>query len=192
MAANTRRVEALTGAAAYVHLITMRRTLEETARILKTQPGSVAAAARELSDRLDRQQDQLDAFARQATDTFAAELVASAYSHRGAALVVGSQPGLSADDLRTLAFQVRQRIGSGVAIVGAPRDGKAMVVAVVSKDLVEAGISAAELVKPAADLLGGGGSRDPEVAQAGGPMGDRLDEALAAAREAGQAALLGR
>ncbi len=192
VAANTRRVEALTGAAAYVHLITMRRTLEETARILKTQPGSVAAAARELSDRLDRQQDQLDAFARQATDTFAAELVAGADSHRGAALVVGSQPGLSADDLRTLAFQVRQRIGSGVAIVGAPRDGKAMVVAVVSKDLVEAGISAAELVKPAADLLGGGGSRDPEVAQAGGPMGDRLDEALAAAREAGQAALLGR
>ncbi|MDQ3782643.1 MAG: alanine--tRNA ligase, partial [Actinomycetota bacterium] len=192
VAANTRRVEALTGAAAYHHLITLRRTLEETARILKTQPGSVAAAARELSDRLDRQQDQLDTFARQATDTVAAELVAGADSHRGAALVVGSQPGLSADDLRTLAFQVRQRLGSGVAIIGAPRDGKAMVVAVVSRDLVEAGISAAELVKPAADLLGGGGSRDPEVAQAGGPKGDRLDEALAAAREAGQAALLAR
>jgi len=192
VAANTRRVEALTGTTAYAHLTEMRQTLEETARILRAQPSSVTEAARALSDRLDQQQERLDAFERQAAAGIAAELVAGGDTHGDATLVVGSRPALSSDDLRTLAFQVRQRIGTGIALIGSARDGKGTVVAVVSKDLVEGGISAADLVRSAAEVLGGGGGRDPEVAQAGGPHGDRLDQALEAARVAGRAALLSR
>jgi alanyl-tRNA synthetase len=58
----------------------------------------------------------------------------------------------------------------------------------VSDDLVADGVSAGELIGPAARILGGGGSRDARLSQAGGPNGDRLDDALevalAAAREA--------
>ena len=60
-----------------------------------------------------------------------------------------------------------------------------------SKDLVGEGISAADVVAAGAKLLGGGGSRDPELAQAGGPHGDQLDAALAAAHEAAAARLNG-
>ena len=63
--------------------------------------------------------------------------------------------------------------------------------AAVTRDLVAAGLSAAGVLGPAARLLGGGSSRDPELAQAGGPHGDRLGEALEAAREAGREALRG-
>jgi len=54
---------------------------------------------------------------------------------------------------------------------------------VVTKDLVGAGVSAAVIISDAATELGGGGSRDPELAQAGGPHGDRLDDALERARD---------
>ncbi len=66
VAANTRRVEALTGTTAYEYLTGMRRALEQTARVLRTQPGSVVEAAQALSDRLDQQEERLEAHARQA------------------------------------------------------------------------------------------------------------------------------
>jgi alanyl-tRNA synthetase len=76
-------------------------------------------------------------------------------------------------------------------ILGTERDGKAGLVAAAGRDLVAGGLSAAAILGPAARLLGGGSSRDPELAQAGGPHGDRLEEALEAARAAGREALAG-
>jgi alanyl-tRNA synthetase len=78
-------------------------------------------------------------------------------------------------------------MAGGVVVLGSARDGKGSLVATVSKDLVAAGVSAADLVAAGARLLGGGGSRDPELAQAGGPHGDQLQAALDAVRsEAGR------
>jgi alanyl-tRNA synthetase len=55
-------------------------------------------------------------------------------------------------------------------------------VGLLTPDLVERGLSAGELLGPAASRLGGGGSRDPELAQAGGPKGEALESALETAR----------
>jgi alanyl-tRNA synthetase len=70
-----------------------------------------------------------------------------------------------------------------VVVVGSIVAGKGSLVTVVTKDLVAAGVSAAEIISDAAIELGGGGSRDPELAQAGGPHGDRLDDGLERARD---------
>ena len=72
------------------------------------------------------------------------------------------------------------------------REGKGALIGFVSPDLVAEGMSAAEILRAGATVLGGGGSRDPELAQAGGPQGDRIEEALEAVREAGRSALLAR
>jgi hypothetical protein len=69
-------------------------------------------------------------------------------------------------------------------VVGAEHRGKGALIGLVSKDLVSAGISAADIVAGAADSLGGGGSRDPELSQAGGPRGENLAIAIEIAREA--------
>jgi len=60
----------------------------------------------------------------------------------------------------------------------------------VSDDLVATGISAGELLAEGARILGGGGSRDPRLAQAGGPHGERIRDAVAVARERARSALL--
>ena len=75
-------------------------------------------------------------------------------------------------------------------MLGATNGGKGALIGFVSEDLVSAGLSAGELIAPAARVLGGGGSRDPELAQAGGPNGSEIDAALEQARATSREALL--
>ncbi|MFW2340800.1 MAG: DHHA1 domain-containing protein, partial [Acidimicrobiia bacterium] len=105
--------------------------------------------------------------------------------------VILDRRDVAPDAMRALALETRDRLTSGIAVVGSVNEGKGALVAAVSKDLVSAGVSAAELIAPAARVLGGGGSRDPELAQAGGPRGDGLAEALDIARQAVESALGG-
>ena len=81
-------------------------------------------------------------------------------------------------------------LGSGIGIFGGSNQGKGVLVAFVSADLVEKGLSAGDLIAPAARALGGGASKDPSMSQAGGPRGDQIGEALEEARAAARSALL--
>ena len=91
---------------------------------------------------------------------------------------------LDPTSLRSLALAVRDRLRSGAVVLGSRHNGKGAIVAVVTTDLTADGLSAADLAAAGAGLLGGGGSRDPELSQAGGPHGEKLAEALEAARDA--------
>jgi alanyl-tRNA synthetase len=71
-------------------------------------------------------------------------------------------------------------------------DGKAALVVFATQDLVDGGISAGEIAAVGARSLGGGGSRDPKLAQAGGPNADGIDEAIAGSRSAAAEALAQR
>jgi alanyl-tRNA synthetase len=68
-------------------------------------------------------------------------------------------------------------------------DGKAAIIAFVTDDLVAEGVSAGEIAAAGARALGGGGSRDPKLAQAGGPNVDGIDEAISLMETAASEAL---
>jgi alanyl-tRNA synthetase len=188
VAANTRRIDAVTGTAGYEYLSALRTDLERTGSALGAQPGRVVEAAQALVLRAKEQEERIEQFEQQSRSEAARRLLDQTEEHRGHSVLVVRQDGLTGDGLRALAFQIRDRLGSGIGVVGSVAEGKGGLIAFVSDDLVEAGVSAGELIAPAARLLGGGGSRDPRLSQAGGPHGDRLDDALevalAAAREA--------
>jgi alanyl-tRNA synthetase len=191
VAANTRRVEALTGTEGYAYLSDLRRDLHAAADVLRTQPGSIVDAATSLRARLADQEERLEAFEQQTRSAVAGRLLEEAETHGDHRLLVATGDGLAADGLRALAYQVRDKLGSGIGVIGSTRDGKGALIGFVSFDLVAAGVSAADVIRPGAEILGGGGSRDPELAQAGGPRGDELEAALEAIREAGRRALAG-
>jgi alanyl-tRNA synthetase len=191
VAANTRRVEALTGTAAYAYLSDLRRQLTQAADVLRTQPGMLVQAATAITGKVRDQEERLEAFEQQVRSAAASRMLDAAEEHDGAKLLVAAAgDDLSADGLRALAYQVRDRLGPGIGVIGSQHSGKGVLIAFVSPDLVAEGISAAEILRPAAQVLGGGGSRDPELAQAGGPHGDRLDDALEEARSAARGVLL--
>ena len=191
VAANTRRVEALTGVAGYQHLLGIRSQLRDMATLLRAPESGVVDAARALTIRLKDQEERIADFEERARTETAGQVLEGAEEHNGHTLLVLHQPGATPDELRALAFQLRDRMSSGIGVIGSDSGGKAALLAFVTPDLVAEGVSAGEITGLAARVVGGGGSRDPELAQAGGPKGDEVPAALEVARDAARAALQG-
>jgi alanyl-tRNA synthetase len=186
---NIRRIEALTGENAYQQITGWRSAIDDTARILRAAPGEVPDRVRSLLSRIDEMEDHLDSYRQRDRTAAASELAAKAEQIGSAKLLVAHWPNVNAEQLRLLALAARDKFARGMVVLGSSVGGKGSLVGVATKDLVTEGFSAAEVVAAGARLLGGGGSRDPELAQAGGPHGDQLDAALAAAHELAAARL---
>ena len=73
---------------------------------------------------------------------------------------------------------LKQKLGSGVIVLGSAVDGKVNLIAGVTKDLIEKGFHAGKLIKEVATRCGGGGGGRPDMAQAGGKDPSKLDSAL--------------
>ena len=84
--------------------------------------------------------------------------------------------------LRVMADRFKDKMSSGVVVLGGVSSGKALLIATVTKDL-KGKFHASNIIKHAATVLGGGGGGRPDMAQAGGPQTENLDKALAAALE---------
>ncbi|MGI8514981.1 MAG: alanine--tRNA ligase [Acidimicrobiia bacterium] len=175
---NIRRVEALTGETAYDQMTEWRDGLTDASRLLRTSPSEVPQRVKALLGRVSELQGHLDAFRQRDRDSLAAHLAGEADTFGSHRLVVSAQPDLNPEQLRLLAMSIRDRIGSGVVVVGSDIGGKGSLVGTVSRDLVDEGLSAADLIADGAKLMGGGGSRDPVLSQAGGPDGSQLARAL--------------
>ena len=187
---NLRRVEALTGLAAYQQLVDLRAGLDRTGRLLKVSGPEVPGRVEALLERVDALEGELEAIRSQRRGELAVELAGQATRVGESSLVVAPSADLDGNALRQLALGVRDRLGSpSVVVIGSSHGGKGSLVSVITKDLVASGISAAGIIEAAAGELGGGGSRDPELAQAGGPRGENLDTALGLARESAEQAL---
>jgi alanyl-tRNA synthetase len=91
--------------------------------------------------------------------------------------------GLSSEAMRSLCDDLRARLGSGIVVLGTVREGSVQFVGAVSKDLVEKGYHAGNLIREVAKIAGGGGGGRADFAQAGGKNPERLDEALAKAKD---------
>ena len=181
--ANLRRVEALTGMTAYRYTRRVRDGLADAARFLGVPLDEVPARVRRLAEKADELSAELDRRSQQARSALAADLAGEARRRGEVPWLVAELDDHPPGALREVGVQVRDRLGSGVVVLGSRTDGKGALVGLVSADLVGRGVSASELVMAGARVLGGGGSRDPELSQAGGPRGDRMGEALDAVRE---------
>jgi alanyl-tRNA synthetase len=174
--ANLRRIEALTGDVALEHIRREEHALQRVAELLKIGPDEVPERVERLAAEVRQLKAQLeDERARQAIAD-AAMLAAGAVE----GVVVARRDGCTNDILRKLAIATRDALGSGVvALVGLTPDGdKAAVAVAVSKDRVDAGLSAGELARDAARAVGGGTGKQADVAVGGGPKADAVDEAL--------------
>jgi alanyl-tRNA synthetase len=186
---NIRRVEALTGSAGYAHLSQLRDRLHEVGSALRAQPGREVDAALSLTERLRLAEQRLEDFAGRERAGAAGSIIASAEVIAGSTLASGRFDELGSDGIRSLAFQVRDRIDSGIGVIGSVSDGKAALIVFVTDDLVTRGVSAGEIASVGAQALGGGAGRDSKLAQAGGPNADAIDEAIDSARQQASSAI---
>ncbi|MDQ4129443.1 MAG: alanine--tRNA ligase [Actinomycetota bacterium] len=189
--ANLRRLEALTGADAYRYAARERIAAEEVARLLDVPTDVAVARVEALVSRLREAERELARARAAALSQQARSIADDTERSNGLAVVARRVDGVTADELRQLALEVRGNLRErGVVVLGtATADGKAQLVAVVTPDLAEAGLEARSILTPAAKVVGGGAGGKGDLAQAGGRMSAKLVEALAvAASEARRAA----
>jgi len=181
VAAGVRRIEAVTGASAEALVLETQARLNDVAGALRAAPAEVAdriAALLEDRRKLQAQVGELQKKLATGGGAAAAEEV------NGVMLSARNLGEVPAKDLKGLADAIGKQQGSGVVALVSTAEGKASIVVAVSADLTGR-ISAVDLVRAASAAVGGkGGGGRPDLAQAGGPDGDKADEALAAVRAA--------
>jgi alanyl-tRNA synthetase len=187
--AGIRRVEALTGAAAFEYLEGQDQALAKVASVLRARPAEAADRVQALLDERKALQAELAELKRQIAlgGTGPAADEPEAKEIGGVKFLAQSLSGISPKDLRGLIDEHKSRLGSGAVLLIADSGGKAAVAAGVTEDLTGR-ISAVDLVRAAVEAVGGkGGGGRPDMAQGGGPDASKA----AAAIEAAEALLAG-
>ena len=183
VAAGVRRIEALTGApAVHLHQST-RAALEDVLVALGTTPERARAAVEQLQAETKRLAREVSKLKVEGARSPQGEAQGSVDEVRcaGGTFVAQQVAGLGKDELRELADAHRDRIKTGVVVIGSKGDGKLSIVVAVTKDLVPR-VHAGQIVKQIAPLVGGSGGGRPDFAEAGGKDPSRIPEALAEAR----------
>ncbi|WP_312093361.1 alanine--tRNA ligase [Niallia sp.] len=176
--AGTRRIEAVTGQAAYQQLTDQIHLLKEAANKLKTSPKDVSTRIDSLLTEVKQLQRENESLAAKISNIEAGNLVDKVKIINEVPVLVASIPNVDMNNLRTMADELKQKIGSVVLVLGSANEGKVNIIAGVTKDLMEKGFHAGKIVKEVATICGGGGGGRPDMAQAGGKDPSKLKDAL--------------
>ena len=177
VASGVRRIEAVTGAQAVSHAQSCSGMLNRIAQQVREKPDQLPSRI----DRLMTDQKSLEKELERLKARMAAIEAKSAGDEllmiQGVKVLVKKVAADNPASLRNMADQFRDRIGSGIVVLAASAGSKAMLVAAVTKDLTDK-YQAGAIVKHAAAVVGGSGGGRPDMAQAGGTMPEKIDEAL--------------
>jgi alanyl-tRNA synthetase len=188
-AANVRRIEAVTGPEAMSLLRAHDAALGEIASRLRTSPEHAVDAVETAVARMGELERELRSGGAGKLEDVARELVAGASERNGMKLVSARCDVGGPKDLLELSDRVKSALGDGAVALGTAGDGRPHLIVSLTPSAVERGLSAVEVVKRAAQVIGGGGGGRDTMAQAGGRDPAKLDEAIAVAREAIEAKL---
>ncbi len=177
--AGMRRIEAVSGRAAERLVWERFRREEAVARRLQVPPTEAEDRVQSLVDALDEANRALTALERRQSLLAAESLLADCQDVGGVSVLAARTTAASADSLREVGDWLRDKLGSGVVVLGSVIGERPLLVSMVTADLVERGLDASVIARGAAKAIQGGGGGRPDVAQAGGRRADRLDDALA-------------
>jgi alanyl-tRNA synthetase len=181
VASGVRRIEAVTGAAAEAVVGEIQTRLNEAAGALKAAPAEIADRITALQEDRRKLERQVADLQKKLATGGGGNTVEDVNGIKLSARNMGEVP---AKDLKGLADAILKQQETGVVALVSTAEGKASIVVAVSSDLTSK-ISAVDLVRAASAAVGGkGGGGRPDLAQAGGPDGEKADEALAAIRGA--------
>jgi len=179
VAAGVRRIEALTGKAAYEYVRKEEETLEEAALLVKSRPAELPEKLERLLTTLRERDKEIERLQSRLVTSSLARLLEGVQRVGGVQVVAAEVEAMEPKGLRELADALKARLGSGVIVLGSAGDSKVNWVAMVTPDLVSR-LHAGRLVKEVAKVTGGSGGGRPELAEAGGRDVNKLKEALVA------------
>lgn len=179
VAAGVRRIEAITGEGAYRYSKKRNRDLEAIARMLKSKPSEILERVEKMVAAQKELETEIQKLRLSTTDTLFDDLIGKAVTVGETRVMAADVDAQDIDSMRKMADVLRDKLGSGVGVLGTVFGEKVTFIVVVTDDLIrEQGLKAGEIVKRVAQITGGGGGGKDHLAQAGGKDPSKLKEAL--------------
>ncbi len=178
-----RRIEAVTGAGAVQYAQERRDTLADVASRLQTTPNRAAEQATTLQNQLREAHKRIETLERQIARGMSDSggpggLAQQVRQVDGVKVLTGRASAANMDTLKEVGDHLRDKLGSGVVVLGSLIDGQPKLLAMVTPDAIERGLSAGDIIKEITPAVGGKGGGRPNMAQGGGNKASGLDKAL--------------
>jgi alanyl-tRNA synthetase len=177
IAAGVRRIEAVTGQGALAWVKDSERALREAASLLKGSREELPGKLGQLVERTRQLEREVADLKSKLASGSSRDLLDGVRTVAGVKLLVARIDGADSKALRATADQLKDKLGSGIVVLGGVEDDKVRLVAGVTRDLTDR-FRAGDIIKPIASQVGGSGGGRPDFAQAGGTLPDQLDAAL--------------
>jgi alanyl-tRNA synthetase len=177
VAAGVRRIEGVTGMAALKYLQSIEKELKKTASLLRANPMELSERVEKLLQNQRELEKEIEALKGKLASRDSADLLDKVKEIGGVKTLVTIVDAPDVKSLRDFGDKVRDKLKSGIILLGSKVGDKAMLLCMVTKDLTDK-YSAGSIVKEVAPIVGGKGGGRPDMAQAGGPNPEKLEEAL--------------
>ncbi|MFZ7120661.1 MAG: alanine--tRNA ligase [Eubacteriaceae bacterium] len=181
IASGVRRIEAVTGYNAYEYVNNIEKEVNDISQVLKVKPENIMQRIEDALITIKDLEKENKILKQKLNRGLIDNYIENFQTIEGIKSVITVLDDLSMDDLRKIADQIRDKIQSGIVLLGSSNNDKVNFVAMATKDVVKKGFHAGKLIKEVASITGGGGGGRPDMAQAGGKDSSKLNEALKAA-----------
>lgn len=181
IAAGVRRIEALTGNGVFAYYRELEETIEQAAKIVKTNPASLIEKLNHMSAEMKALQSEIESLKSKAAKEALGDVMDQVTEVKGVKLLATRVDGVDMNGLRDLGDQLKEKLSDGVVVIISAADDKVNLIAMATDAAMAKGAHAGNLIKGIAGLVGGGGGGRPNMAQAGGKNPAGIDAALAEA-----------
>jgi alanyl-tRNA synthetase len=178
IASGVRRIEAVTGEVALSAMQQQQQTLGRVAAVLKSDVSSVFEKVEQNQEQIKQLEKALAQAKQKLASQQGSDLLSQVKQINGHNVLVANLQGVEAKALRGMLDELKQKLSSGIIVLGVPGDGKVNLIAGVTDDLIKL-VKAGEIVNFVAAQVGGKGGGRPDMAQAGGSQPEHLESALA-------------
>lgn len=179
--AGVRRIEAVAGDSGWDYIKQQEKTIKDVSSLLKVPQSDIVARLEKLKEENEELRNELESYRSKNLSNTATDLLDRTVELDGLRLL-SAEIDVPSGELRNVWDNLKQKLGSGIAVLGSKNDVKAVILVGVTGDLTGK-YNAGRIIKDLAAIIGGGGGGKPDMAQAGGSKPENLDKALGSAEE---------
>ena len=183
IAAGVRRIEALTGAGVVKYYADMEEELMKAAKAAKSDVAGLVKKIESMQEEIKALHSENEKLKSKMANEALGDVMNQVADVAGTKLLAVKVDGVDMNGLRNLGDQLKEKLGDGVIVIASAADGKVNLLAMATDGAMAKGAHAGNIIKGIAAIVGGGGGGRPNMAQAGGKLPEKIDEALAKAKE---------
>lgn len=184
IAANVRRIEALTGKGVTDYYNNLENTLNAAAKVAKAEPAKLAGKIESLLEEIKSLHSENESLKSKLANNSLGDVMSSVEEINGYHLLATKVDGVDMNGLRNLGDSIKEKLSCGIVVLASAQGSdKVNLIVMATDDAVKKGANAGNIIKTIAPLVGGGGGGRPNMAQAGGKNPSGIEEALKKAKE---------